>query len=227
MKMDGLPRLLLLVGLGAGLAGCETLFSEGEPRNSGLLKRYDGLVPGKYFRNEAVARDMPLRGLTQVYLKPVQVAIPPRITWLRNAGRLETDLTRIMTGMGRALRQELSTGFIVLQDASFVDRRTIVIEVIATRLSAVNLPEEHPPLKRRLFPTRASAGMEATAGLVEARTRAVRVKDWRSGRQEISRTVPAELGQYGDMLTIFHFWGRRLRDLLLEQTGAKPGRASK
>ena len=214
-------RLVIALALGVSASGCQAVLGGREPKDSGFLDRYDDLRPGKRFRKVAIDPDTSLKGATKVWVKPFEVTRAVTASWLREPDRLETHFVRAVAEAYRAFTEELTRGFIVLQDASFADEGALVIETKITRLAPINVPGRSTSVWRRLFPPQAAAGVEIVVLRLPTKQVAVRIKDWRAGRQAAGRPVAPGGGGYADMLTVFHFWGRRVRGLLAELT--RPG----
>ena len=204
---------LLIAGL--CLTGCVT-----EPTNGGLRVRYEDLQPGKYFRKELVDPEFAVGGLTKVCIPRVSITPAARTPWFESGPHGPADLAVTLHALRMALKEGLETRFRVLPDESFADKDTLVVKAQVTRLSVVELParpdgaERDTTWTRRLFPTRASAGVEIAVMRYGARGAALLIKDWRAGEQNVQRRIDPDMGQYGAMLSIFHLWGERLREAL-------------
>jgi len=211
--------------------GCSVL-PQGEPDDTGAQGSFRDAADGRFFRKEVVSSRSPLAGYRKALVRRVQVDPKVVAAW-QEAGRTEENLTWLVTSAGAALRSELAKGFIVLQDASFGDAQTLVVDLTLTRLAPVAGPGDKTPWYEAPFAPGAEAAMELSVASRDGRTALVRVKDWRSGRQNLSGLAGLDNSARSDTVTIFCYWGRSLRDLLVYEArkqaagsgGGRPGSA--
>ena len=217
--MAHVRRFLVLPALLLALTGC---LSRGEPADSEYLRHYRDLAPGTRFEKVYADPNISLAGLKKVWVRPVQITIPARKPWFDSEDHSPGELAAFLFNVREAFDAELSTGFRVLPDGSFADEQTIVVSAQITDLSVVPLPGKPMPWYDRLFPSRVYVGIEMSVYRCGAREPAFEIKAWRTGAQPIRRAMEPGLGDYGRLLTIFYFWGDRLRQFLVEATRKPP-----
>lgn len=218
-------RHLLLLGAMAlwlaGATGCRTLYYP-EPDNAGHLRRYMDLEHGGGpFQKIAYGPVERLAGKRKLVVMPLDTGLDVRIEWFMNAGRVERELARAITAAGTALREELAQEFVVLQDRSFADRETIIVTAMVTDLAAVRLPGTPDTGWRRWFPPTPRAAIEIAVRLPGEEEPLIRIKDWRAGRQKVRSRV-SDGTPFGDLRTIFHYWGQNLADIMGQEARRDP-----
>ncbi len=196
-------------------AACGAL-PQGEPDDLDTQRSFRNAAEGRFFRKEIITTQTPLLGCRKVFVKRVQVA-PQVVKAMQDAGRAEEDLAWLVTSAGAALRSELSKAFLVLQDSSFADAQTLIVDLTLTRLAPVAGPNDKVAWYAAPFEPGAAAAMELAVIPYDGRGPVVRVKDWRSGRQDLPGLAGLDGSARSDMVTIFCYWGRSLRDLLVQE----------
>ena len=219
--MPKVKRFLILVPLLATLGGCGWLLPRAEPNDSGFLGNYPRLDPGKQLKKVYVAPNISLGGLDKVWVRPFDIAVPARAPWFDSDTHTPADLAAFLYNAREAFNTELASRFRVLPDRTFADESTIIVSAQITDVSVVPLPGKPRPWYDYLFPASVYAGIEIAVSRAGGRDPAIEIKDWRTGAQPLRRKMASGLGPYGDLLTIFYFWGGRLRQVLVEAT-SKP-----
>ena len=205
-------------------AGCGIL-PQGEPNDLDPKRSFQNAAEGRFFRKEIVSAGASLAGCRKVFVKRVQVD-PEVVKGMQDAGRAEEDLAWLVTSAGAALRSELAKGFLVLQDASYADAQTLIIDMTLTRLAPVAGPNDKVAWYAAPFEPGAAAAMELTVIPYQGRGAVLRVKDWRSGRQNMPGLAGLDGSARSDTVTIFCYWGRSLRDLLVQEARDQASRQS-